>query len=717
MYFSIIIPVYNTHLTLGATLESVIQQTFQDFEIIIINDGSTHQLTIDILNEIPNSYKDYKIIIINKTNGGLCSARNEGLKYVNGKITIFLDSDDLLPLDALMNYYNAFEKFDVDLIQGKFFNFDTKKQWKAKSYEDLITATEVILPNSTKYFKAQALCVNPGNKAIKTSFLKENNIHFLNGCMMCEDHFYTSLVYSKQPKLLLLNKYIWFYRQGQQNKQSTGTWKESYLDDILMVLKELSNVLPKNFHKEYYKRFINYDLPKRIINPVTIECRKTHVNKTLAILNLIPQEYKNLYLDKELSKINNEKELFKYFKKQRLKHKIQSNFLLKNIKKINGFILKNLNVFYKKLKNKHRLIFCNFLYNFFSLIIPIKSNKITFAIRPRDGLKYLKEIKEEALKRKIFAVKTLLQDETKPLLLDDLRIMYHLSRSKMIFLDGHYWYLRGVKARRKQIVIQSWHAAGLGKKFGCDMYDKSTLDYKEQLKHHSSYTHALVSSEIASKAYMSAFNLKENQILKFGNIISDRIFANKISMDKAKKKLNIDNKKLILYAPTFRENTASTNKIGDFESKLDFNFLNNVLSDEYIFAIRVHQNYNNYKIPKNVIDLSKQDENIVLNATDILITDYSSIMFTFLHFRRPIILFAYDLITYMGERATYLDYRTNAPGYVVNNENELLNAILNIDNIFNIDLYDKYWKKYMEFCDGKTATRLVDFCETIIKKD
>ncbi len=90
---SVVIPMYNSEKTIRKAIESVIKQSYKDFEIIVVNDGSTDSSTL-ILEEIMKENENIKIKLINKNNGGVSSARNEGIRNCNGEFIAFLDSDD-----------------------------------------------------------------------------------------------------------------------------------------------------------------------------------------------------------------------------------------------------------------------------------------------------------------------------------------------------------------------------------------------------------------------------------------------------------------------------------------------------------------------------------------------------------------------------------------------------------------------------------------------
>ena len=110
---SVVIPVYNTQNYLNECIDSVLNQSFKDFEIICINDGSTDN-SLSILSDYEVS--DERIKVISQQNRGLGASRNEGLKLAQGEYVLFLDSDDYLTPDALEKLYNQAYANDLDLI-------------------------------------------------------------------------------------------------------------------------------------------------------------------------------------------------------------------------------------------------------------------------------------------------------------------------------------------------------------------------------------------------------------------------------------------------------------------------------------------------------------------------------------------------------------------------------------------------------------------------
>lgn len=122
---TVIIPIYNVEKYLKEAIESTINQTHSNIEIILVDDGSTDNSGI-ICDEFAK--KDTRIKVIHKTNGGLSDARNAGLDATTGKYIMFLDSDDFLELDAVENMYKEITEKDADYVIGNYINADEDGQ-------------------------------------------------------------------------------------------------------------------------------------------------------------------------------------------------------------------------------------------------------------------------------------------------------------------------------------------------------------------------------------------------------------------------------------------------------------------------------------------------------------------------------------------------------------------------------------------------------------
>lgn len=162
---SLIVPVYNAEKYLSKCIESILRQTYKNFELICINDGST-DASLNILQSY--AYQDSRIKIINQKNKGQSIARNEGLKCVQGEYVAFVDSDDWLELDFLEKLYSSAQKNNADVVQSGFIQSDKKFIQENRicfSFDD-------ILKNMNKAFV--------WNKLWKTKFIQDSQLQFLD---------------------------------------------------------------------------------------------------------------------------------------------------------------------------------------------------------------------------------------------------------------------------------------------------------------------------------------------------------------------------------------------------------------------------------------------------------------------------------------------------------------------------------------------------------
>lgn len=240
---SVIIPVYNVEKYLEKCLDSVINQTFQDLEIICINDGSTDN-SLQILEEY--SQKDERIIIINQNNKGLSGARNSGLKVAKGEYIYFLDSDDWIKNNLLEKCYTKMIELDVDVLVFGTYNV----------YSNFIIENKRKISNFIKKYNIKALYFedNPliytqsctaWTKFFKKNFLDNNNLHFEEEVRFSEDAvFWMQLLYCN-PKIGLLDECLYYYRIKRSDALTSNNSN---------IMKKQWNAYEYIKNTEYYKK-------------------------------------------------------------------------------------------------------------------------------------------------------------------------------------------------------------------------------------------------------------------------------------------------------------------------------------------------------------------------------------------------------------------------------------------------------------------------------
>jgi CDP-glycerol glycerophosphotransferase len=225
-------------------------------------------------------------------------------------------------------------------------------------------------------------------------------------------------------------------------------------------------------------------------------------------------------------------------------------------------------------------------------------------------------------------------------------------------------------------------------------------------------------SKYCTDKFISAFNMKsvgkENRVLTTGYPRNDFLFKyNETDCKKVKEQLKIpEDKKIILYAPTFRDNRYSATEGFRVNSYIDFDKVRGLLEDEFVILFRAHyfisEKLNVSKYEGFVYDVSEYDDiNYLYIISDILITDYSSVFFDYANLKRPIIFYMEDMDEYKNQvRDFYIDIN-ELPGPIVKSHDELIKYIDKMKNNFTID--DKYMKfnnKY-NYLDGKDTSKKV----------
>ncbi len=279
--------------------------------------------------------------------------------------------------------------------------------------------------------------------------------------------------------------------------------------------------------------------------------------------------------------------------------------------------------------------------------------------------------------------------------------------------------------KKDQIFVQCWHGTPL-KRLGCDLqhFDNAlnTIEgmkkrYNEETK---KFSYFLSPSKFASEKFISIWNMKENKkqdcVLELGYPRNDYLYNyTENDIKTIKSKLGIENctKKILLYAPTYRDNQHTSGIGYTYKTEVDFDKLKEELSGEYIILFRSHWlvanlfDFEKYKdFIYNVSDYDDIDELYVVS--DLLITDYSSVFFDYANLKRPILFYMYDLEEYRDNiRGFYLNIE-ELPGPILKTEEELIENIKTISEDFYNDKYKKFNDKFNYLDDGQASKRVVD---------
>lgn len=294
-----------------------------------------------------------------------------------------------------------------------------------------------------------------------------------------------------------------------------------------------------------------------------------------------------------------------------------------------------------------------------------------------------------------------------------------IATAKYVFVNEASNALSALNLRPETKIIQLWHGCGAFKKFGLSTADLIFGDSrKEQLKYpyYKNYSLVTVSSPEVVWAYKEAMNIPEgSDIVKATGSSRTDIFYNeefiKDSFDRLYKVFpQAKGKKVILYAPTFRGRVAKAQT----PDMLNVGMFYEHLGDEYVLLFKHHplvkkppeisDKYRDFALDvSNLIGIEE-----LLSVADICISDYSSLVFEYSLFEKPLIFFAYDLDEYFDWRGFYYDYFELAPGLIAKTNFEMIDYIQNIDTRFDKKAIRDFRYKFMRSCDGHATRRILE---------
>lgn len=685
---SIVIPVYNAGKYLEKCLDSLINQTLSDVELVIINDGSTDN-SHEIIKKYEKKYSD-RIVYKKIENGGVANARNTALKLATGEYVGFVDSDDFIELDMYEKLYNKaiLDKSDI-VVSGYFFDYETGK------FKNFELGNSSLFSKSLKDSPEILLNVTPfiTNKIFRREFLEVNNFSF-EKYRIFEDLLFTYKAFLKANKISKVDECFYHYCR-RKGESVTGNFTRKF-EDIYEVGDKLRNYYIDNDGNELLE-YVNFIIIKHIylrfyarVGVKEIRFKHSFVRKSIKYLNKnIPNWKKNIYfevfnnrssngmisictpyynkvkrlLKKVAGKITNPAYIYKkYYNKPVDNNKIY--FYSQKGNDING------NMFYllKELRKNEK-------YDNYEVYIPVKKNRI-------------KEFKN---KLDNYGIKNyhLVKDYTR-------RSVRVLSKSKYVFTDTsmEVFFIK----KPGQVVVNTWHGTPLktlGKAVVQEYHNISNVQKNFNIADYLLYPNEYM-YDIMKRDYM--LDLTKNKVCMLGYPRNSIFFEKPDENEKVR----------IAYLPTWRGVNLGKNSnsyLEELESILEQ--LDKKLGSDYEFYISLHpylkgkMSFDDYE---NVKVISSEYETYdFLNSCDILVTDYSSVFFDFACTRKKIILFTYDKEEYLNDRGMYLDM-DDLPFKQVDTVDKLIEEI---KKPYKFD-YSSFIKEYCNYDSKDNALKLLE---------
>ncbi|MDU6723145.1 MAG: glycosyltransferase [Streptococcus mitis] len=260
---TVIVPVYNVENYLNKCLDSLINQTYKNLEIIVINDGST-----DNSGEICQEYaqKDNRIIYIEKENGGLSDARNVGLDKMTGSYVTFIASDDWVELDYVEILYKKIIEYQADISVGNYYSYNEDEEiyyfhiygnsYYEKVYDNVSIFENLYESQEMKSFALISAC----GKLYKAKLF--DYLRFDKG-KLGEDGYFNQKMYLSVNKVVYLNKGLYAYRQ--RSGSITKTWTEKWMHALVDAMSERITLLanmgyPLEKHLAVYRQMLEVSL-------------------------------------------------------------------------------------------------------------------------------------------------------------------------------------------------------------------------------------------------------------------------------------------------------------------------------------------------------------------------------------------------------------------------------------------------------------------------
>lgn len=309
-------------------------------------------------------------------------------------------------------------------------------------------------------------------------------------------------------------------------------------------------------------------------------------------------------------------------------------------------------------------------------------------------------------------------------------VKYHSMEYKEVYAKAKYWFTPSrlpdyIVPKENQVYVQFWHGTPL-KRLGFDILVKgknamhTVKEWKRLYEYDASrYSYMVSPSKFVTEKYISAFNLKEigkdKCILETGYPRNDALFTfDEKFIENTKKELGIPkDKKVILYAPTWRDDQYKVGTGYTYQLGIDFDEFKKRFSKDYVILFRTHY------LVAEAIDLTKyegfifnvsnySDINDLYIISDMIITDYSSVFFDYANLKRPMLFYMYDLDDYKNNARDFYFGLEELPGPIVEKEEDLYKEIENIDKYWDTykEKYDKFNKKF-NYLDDKDSSKRV----------
>lgn len=749
MDISIVVPYHGEEIYLKDCLDSLKEQTFKEFEVILVCSDT------QVPESIVEAYRDdldIKCHSIDKE--GVAAARNKGLKEASGTYIAFLDCDDYPETDFFQRLHDLCEDGRCDLVFGK-----VETTWYKRSIymSNAEPAPDESGDEASDEDKAKEdepetgflFYIEPGDSE---EVIREKRVEAANRYLI-----------SKRKSLHTITVLGMLIKRELIIKNNISFDEElKYYTDWPFICNVLDLVERCNGDKEavYLKRTHNDPIHSpslfQGIGKKDFEYRMEAYGRAI---KSIPgrSEYTRQYLDKKLIQYfasvvvpEIRKNEDKSWRKKRIPVireyikgidedyiKEQSSYRRKLIKALLDDDIKKLcklsgkrnmrNWAMSILKGPKRLkLIKNFMYKHVYSTKPLREDVVLFESffgkSYSDSPKYIFEKLNQMYPGKYRCVWILDKKKKLPYPAKQIKrfsfaYYRYLAQSKYIVFNSRQ--PKSFIKRKGNVFLETWHGTPL-KKLVFDMEEVVSASpmYKRNFYIQSrSWDYLVAANGFSEEVFKRAF-VYDKPMLKFGYPRNDILHADNKEEIAADLKAALGmpkDKKVILYAPTWRDDEYYESGKYKFDLKLDLRYMKEKLSDEYVVILRTHyfiaDNIDTTGLDDFVFNMSKYDDIAELYLiSDILITDYSSVFFDYANLKRPMLFFTYDLDKYRDVlRGFYIDMEKELPGPLLFTTEEVVDAIRDIRAVNGryAGLYDEFYERFCGWEDGHASENCI----------
>jgi len=295
---SVIVPVYNVEEYLVDALDSLVNQSLTDIEVLMIDDGSTDNSRY-IIEKYALDYDNFHAF--HKKNEGLSVTRNYGLKYAKGEYIFFIDSDDYLLHDALEKLYNCAVKYGSDVVTSNFFRYNDNKSWQHIICDYVFNSLKNDLYNTNLAEYPNLIWDMPvWNKLYKKEFLDDINLRFYDGRVLFEDNIFSTELYVNSKKVSILKEGFYCWRMRAPNTSLSQSHDRNRGDELYKMAQMVNDILNEKIDdyeilSKKYLKWLTLDIPF-YMSKIKSYPKEEHIyifEGAHKLINLIPDEYFN----------------------------------------------------------------------------------------------------------------------------------------------------------------------------------------------------------------------------------------------------------------------------------------------------------------------------------------------------------------------------------------------------------------------------------------